>query len=282
MRSIRKLEIRALLPRRAAGTHKGDAGHLLIVAGSPGKGGAAVLAARGALRGGAGLVTVAAPAAVQPQIALALPEAMTLMLGSPSESARQELVRGRKGYVIGPGLGQGKEAGALLRWLLRNAAVPAVLDADALNLLAPIQRVLRRSGPEPVLTPHPGEMARLLGCSTTAVQADRAAAALRLASLAGSVVVLKGSGTLVATPDGRLVRNSTGGPLLATGGTGDVLAGLLGALLVQGLAPFDAARCAVWLHGAAGDRLARRIGDAGLLASELADELPPIRRALLA
>ncbi|MFP6663527.1 MAG: NAD(P)H-hydrate dehydratase [Deltaproteobacteria bacterium] len=280
MRSIRKAEIRALLPRRAAGVHKGDAGHLLIVAGSPGKGGAAVLAARGALRGGAGLVTVATPAAIQPQLAQALPEAMTITLPMPSDAARQELVGGRKAFVIGPGLGQGKEAGGLLRWLLRCAALPAVLDADALNLLAPIRNRLRRSGPEPVLTPHPGEMARLLDCSVATVQADRVAAAQGLAETSHAVVVLKGAGTLVAAPDGRIVRNPTGGPLLATGGTGDVLAGLLGALLAQGLAPFDAARYAVWLHGAAGDRLARRYGDAGLLASELADELPLTRHAL--
>jgi NAD(P)H-hydrate epimerase len=157
-----------------------------------------------------------------------------------------------------------------------------VLDADALNALAGDAQLLWRARHGAILTPHPGEMARLVGRSTAEVQRQRVDVARTLARETGAVVVLKGSGTIVAAPDGRWTLNTTGGPILATGGTGDVLAGLTGSLLAQGLGPYDAARLAAFLHGRAGDRLAARLGDAGLLASELADELPLARHELAA
>jgi ADP-dependent NAD(P)H-hydrate dehydratase / NAD(P)H-hydrate epimerase len=271
----------ALVPRRRASGHKGSHGHLLVVAGSRGKSGAAILCGRAALRAGAGLVTVACPATVQPLVAAGAAELMTDSLDELNPEEWAERLVGKSALVVGPGLGQGPAVFDLVAWLAANAELPIAIDADGLNALAGrIEAIARAHGPV-VLTPHPGEMARLVDSTVREVQADRVGAALRLAREARAVVVLKGAGTLIAAPDGGLAVNTTGGPLLGTGGTGDVLAGLIGSLLAQGLAAFDAARLGVYLHGLAGDRIAERIGDAGLLASELADELPLARRALL-
>jgi len=269
-----------LVPWRAAGAHKGSNGHLLVVAGAPGKSGAAVLCGRAALRGGAGLVTVACPAEALPTIAAGLPEIMTEAASARVGSEWHHRLESRDAVVVGPGLGTAPATVELVRWLVATVAAPLVLDADGLNAVAGDIGILRDATGPRVLTPHPGEMARLTGLSTAEVQARRIEHARALARDTGAVVVLKGSGTVVAAPDGRWSVNQSGGPLLGTGGTGDVLAGLAGSLLVQGLAPYDAARLAVFLHGRAGDRLAQRLGDAGLLASELADELPAARREL--
>jgi hydroxyethylthiazole kinase-like uncharacterized protein yjeF len=271
-----------LLRRRAPGAHKGTNGHLLIVAGSLGKSGAALLCGRAALRGGAGLVTVACPEDTLPMIAAGLPELMTDPTGAFVAHDWQRRLDGKAAVVVGPGLGQTPEAVELVRWLASSAALPMVIDADGLNAIAGQLDVLRAAPAPRVLTPHPGEMARLTGLATKQVQADRIAHARTLARETGQVVVLKGSGTIVAAPDGRWSLNTSGGPILGTGGTGDVLAGLAGSLLAQGLDPYDAARVATFLHGRAGDRLALHLGDAGLLASELADELPQARRELVA
>ena len=269
-----------LVPRRDTAAHKGSNGHLLIVAGAPGKTGAAVLCGRAALRGGAGLVTVACPPEALPTIAAGLPEIMTDAAGRFVAAEWRGRLEGRDALVVGPGLGTGADTVDLVRWLVASVQSPMVLDADGLNAIAGDVGVLRDAAGPRVLTPHPGEMARLTGLATGAVQAKRIEHARALARDTGAVVVLKGSGTVVAAPDGRWSINLSGGPLLGTGGTGDVLAGLAGSLLAQGLAPYDAARLAVFLHGRAGDRLAQRLGDAGLLASELADELPATRREL--
>lgn len=271
-----------LVPRRDAAAHKGSNGHLLIVAGAPGKTGAAVLCGRAALRGGAGLVTIACPPEALPTIAAGLPEIMTDAAGRFVAAEWRRRLDGRDALVVGPGLGTAADTVQLVRWLLASAAAPMVLDADGLNAIAGDVGVLRDAAGPRILTPHPGEMARLTGLATGAVQAKRIEHARALARDTGAVVVLKGSGTVVAAPDGRWSINLSGGPLLGTGGTGDVLAGLAGSLLAQGLASYDAARLAVFLHGRAGDRLAQRLGDAGLLASELADELPATRRELAA
>lgn len=272
--------VRASLPRRKPGDHKGAHGHLLVVAGAPGTGGAAVLAGRAALRSGAGLVTVACPSEVQALVASSQPELMTSATGRFSSEQWQERLAGKKALTVGPGLGTSRQARQLVAWLVRHAGLPMVIDADGLNALAGRLEVLRRARGPVLLTPHPGEMSRLVGKSIAEVQAERRRLALELAAETGAVVVLKGSGTMVAAPDGRLAVNLTGGPILGTAGTGDVLAGLVGSLLAQGLPPFDAAHVGTYLHGLAGDRLARRLGDAGLLASELADELPLARREL--
>ena len=271
-----------LVPLRAPGAHKGTNGHLLIVAGSLGKSGAALLCGRAALRGGAGLVTVACPADVLATIAAGLPELMTDATHAFVARDWQRRLEGKAALTVGPGLGTTPEAVELVRWLVTSVALPMVVDADGLNAIAGQRGVLEAARGPIVLTPHPGEMARLTGLSTAEVQAQRIAHARTFARDSGAVVVLKGSGTVVAAPDGRWSINTSGGPLLGTGGTGDVLAGLTGSMLAQGLEAYDAARLAAFLHGRAGDRLGWQLGDAGLLASELADELPQARRELAA
>ena len=250
-------------PPRPRDGHKGTFGTVLVAAGGHDMLGAAILVASAALRGGAGLVRVAVPAALQPSVAVALPPATTLARRGAGLLAA---VRAADAIVVGPGLGASAATRVLVRTVLRAAAGPVVLDADALNVLAPLPA--RGALARAVLTPHPGEAARLLGTTAAAVQADRAAALRALVARSGGVVVLKGAHTLVG--DGRRVfRNHTGNAGMATGGSGDVLAGLLGALLAQGMAPFDAACLAVHVHGAAGDALARAHGERGLIASDL-------------
>ncbi|HEY7112121.1 MAG TPA: NAD(P)H-hydrate dehydratase [Thermoanaerobaculia bacterium] len=280
-------DVRGALPRRPADSHKGDFGRLAVIAGSRGKAGAAILAAHGALRAGAGLVTVFCPASLEAELVAAIPEAMTLGLpeadGALAASAWKDAARALRGFdaaIAGPGLSTTRGAVAFLEDLRRWSG-PLVADADALNAFAGRPGALRARAPR-VLTPHPGEAARLLGISTGAIQADRLGSARRLARRAGAVVVLKGAATLVAEPGGDVSVNPTGTPLLATAGSGDVLAGALGALLSGGVRPADAARAAAWLHGAAGELLATELGDAGLLAHEVADAIPRVRRRLAA
>ena len=282
-------------PRRPRGAHKGDFGHLLVVAGSIGKTGAAVLAAGGALRGGAGLVTVATPAPCLPIVASARAEAMTVPLpatpagGLAAESlaALVSLAGERDAVVLGPGLGQEAETRALVRAFVGACPVPLLVDADGLNALAPAQagdraglEALRRPAPT-VLTPHPGEMARLVGRSTRDVQATRPETALALARETGAVVVLKGEGTVIADPVGHAAVCGAGNPGMATGGTGDVLAGLVGALLGRHGALL-AATAGVLAHARAGDLAARSKGEDGLTAGDLLEALPEAVRAVRA
>lgn len=281
LRLVERAEVAAAMPRRRVEAHKGDSGHLLVVAGASGTGGAAVLCGRSALRAGVGLLTIASADEVRQQVATSLPEAMTAVYTDWSGEEMALQARARAAVVVGPGLGQGPSARAAVATLLSETGVPVVVDADALNLVAPIRAPLRPEGAGLVLTPHPGEMGRLCGISNAEVQRDRVAIARDLASRSGAVVVLKGSGTVVALPGGEAWLNPTGGPILGAGGSGDVLAGVVGALLAQGLPPGLAARVAVWWHGAAGDRLAQHLGDSGVLASEIADELPATRQSLV-
>lgn len=270
------------LPRRAPDAHKGDAGQVLLVAGSPGLTGAAALAAAGALRAGAGLVTVAVPRGLNPVLAVKLTEAMTLPVGESdagSHTARAlpeiaAALEGKRALAVGPGLGRHPEAQALARELVASAGLPLVLDADGLNAFAgDAARLAAAAGPL-VLTPHPGEMARLLGGRAGDLASDPLAAAERAAVEWRCVVVLKGSPTVTAAPDGSLAVNASGNAGLATGGTGDVLTGIILALLGQGLAPARAARLGVFLHGLAGDLLAEEMGATGYLAGEVAAALP--------
>lgn len=269
----------ALLPARRVSGHKGTHGHVVVAAGSPGKAGAAALAGRGAIRGGAGLVTIATPGAVRDLVAGLLPEAMTESWPEETDGWRH-LLTGRDAVVCGPGLGRGTAEIAVARSLSLEAPIPLVLDADGLNAFEGRVDELRSAPGPRVLTPHPGEASRLAGGSVAEIQADRLGFARSLAARTASVVALKGAGTVVAAPDGRTCVNTTGSSILGTGGTGDVLAGLLAALLAQGLDAFSAARLGVYLHGLAGERIAARRGDAGLLASELADEIPSTRATL--
>jgi len=277
-------DVAAALPPRRADSHKGNYGRLAVVAGSRGKTGAAALAARGALRAGAGLVTVFCPASIEQAVVGALPETMTRglpdrdgRLAPEAADALREALADFDAAAVGPGLGVSAAVRSVLETLLRSP-LPLVCDADALNTLTP-EAFSRRRG-ETVLTPHPGEAARLLHSTTRAIQSDRLGAAKELARRSKSVVVLKGSGSLISRPRTAVVVNPTGTPLMSTAGSGDVLTGALGALLAGGLEAFVAAMAAVYLHGAAGEFLAGTLGDAGLLASELADALPRARRNL--
>ncbi|MBL8729932.1 MAG: NAD(P)H-hydrate dehydratase [Planctomycetes bacterium] len=262
------------LPRRPRGAHKGDFGTVLVIAGSDAMLGAAVLCATAALRGGAGLVQVALPRALQPLLPLAVPCATTVPRSLPP---LRRAAAAADAVVVGPGLGATAATLALVRAALAAARAPVVLDADALNVLAPLRRRVRGPAAGVVLTPHPGEAARLLGTDARTVQADRPKALQRLCERSGAVVVLKGAQTLVG--DGhRCYTNRTGNPGMATGGAGDVLAGLLAALLAQGMQPFAAACLAVHVHGKAGDLVARRLSEPGLIAADLPSAIAEVLR----
>lgn len=272
--------IRRLIPKRPPGAHKGDCGHVLMVAGSRGKTGAACLAGVGALRSGAGLVTVATPGSCVPAVAAGAPEYMTLPLpetagGTVSGEALEAVLEARCDVIaVGPGLGAGTGSVRLVHGLLERARVPLVLDADALNVCAgEPSRLDRRAAPDVVLTPHPGEMARLCGGSAAEVQADRLGTARRFASKRRVHVVLKGARTLVAGPDGGVYVNPTGNPGMATGGTGDVLAGVVAAWLGQLGDTTAACNAGVYLHGLAGDLAAASRGEVAMTASDLAAAL---------
>ncbi len=260
--------VRELLPQRPPESHKGSFGRVLLVAGSVGMSGAAVLAAGAALRGGAGLVYLAAPAAICPALEAQLPEAITIPLPEQSpgligpEAAEPLLEKAAACNVlaVGPGLAPAPETAALLESLIGRCPLPLVLDAGALGTLALLpggerEALLRGAHQPPLLTPHPGEMAGLTGLSISRVQRSRPEQALRCAGEWNSIVVLKGAQTVTASPAGELCFNPTGGPLLATAGTGDLLTGLIASLIAQGLQPFDAAASAAFLHGLAGDLL---------------------------
>ena len=271
--------VRGLFHPRPRDSNKGSFGHLLIVAGGPGKAGAAALAVRGGLRSGSGLVTLAS----RPEVALALwtvaPEAMALALpgegplGPGDLEALRRALEGKSALALGPGIPRGPATGALVGELLAAFEGPTLLDADALNAIAGELGILARAKGPVVVTPHPGEMARLSGLSVAEVQADRLGVARRFAAEHRVTVVLKGARTVIADPDGAAAFVPTGNPGLAHGGTGDVLCGLVGGLLAQRLGPGDAARAGAYLHGLAGDLVARRRGERGLLASEVADAL---------
>ncbi len=273
------VEVRVLVPPRARDAHKGDAGRLLVVAGSPGKTGAAHLALAGALRGGAGLVTLASREEVLPFALAGRPEATSVVLpgeGPLSRGDLQPLLAAAKdvqAIAIGPGIPRGPETAELLRAFLERARLPAVLDADALNALADAPSVLPSLGVPLVVTPHPGEMARLCGVSIAEVQMDRIGIAVDHARAWKATVVLKGAGTIVADPEGPPALVPRGNPGLATGGTGDVLTGLCGALLAGGLPPPAAARVAAYVHAKAGDLAAARFGERGLVAGDLGEAI---------
>lgn len=269
------------LPARPTASHKGSFGHLLILAGSTGKAGAGLLCGMGALRSGAGLVTMAAPQALNVIFQTVLPEAMTVALPFSRHffsDADQEQVlasaRGKTALAIGPGLGMAEETGRLLEKIVGETPLPLVIDADGLNLLAARLDILADSPAPRLLTPHPGEMARLTGRSSAEIQKDRAGAAMEFAVRHGVYLVLKGAATLIAAPDGRLAVNPTGNPGMAAGGMGDVLTGLLAGLLAQGVEPWQAACLAVYSHGRAADRLAAGGRPFGFLAGEVAAEIP--------
>jgi ADP-dependent NAD(P)H-hydrate dehydratase / NAD(P)H-hydrate epimerase len=276
---------RFAIPRKAAG-NKGDYGHALIVAGSVGKSGAAVLSSWAALRAGAGLVTVATPEPTLPAIAAHTPEVMTEPLAATRAGTISErclegslfatLVSGKRALAIGPGLSTNDETQKFVRVIVGQRTVPIILDADGLNAFAGRASALTHSEGKLCVTPHPGEMARLLGCTVKEVQAKRVQVALQAAHDWNAVVVLKGHGTVVASPDGTAFINSTGNPGMATGGTGDVLTGILAGLTAQyGTEEWQRLLAfGVYLHGLAGDIAYAKNGEAPLMASDLIRAIP--------
>ncbi len=289
-----------LLPERDARGHKGTFGKLLVIAGSLDYAGAALLVCRAAGRGGAGLVTLAVPESLQPLFAAKVVEATTMALPEddveevdPEPALAAILDNEHDALVIGPGLRPSLAMADLLRLLLtapeEPTSPPAVLDAEALRTLASADEWWTRVARPCVLTPHAGEFARLRAGSGHDPEQDgdlnadddaRVKAASAGAAEWRQVVVLKGAKTVIASPDGSVSMAPFANPAMASGGTGDVLAGVIGALLAQGLAPYDAARLGVYLHGVAGDMVSERLGDAGLLASDLSEVVPMARRRL--
>jgi len=271
-----------LVPRREADTHKGTYGHVVVIAGSRGKTGAAILACRAAMRAGAGLVTLAAPRTLNTIFASSLVEIMTEPLRNDDNEQMEPLsdaewhgiLERKSALLFGPGIGISDATQNTLRWLLRNLAMPWVIDADGLNNLALAVSRLGHAKTAPILTPHPGEMARLIGKDNATVNADRVGIARSFATQHHCHLVLKGARTLIATVDGKVFINPTGNPGMASGGTGDVLAGILVALLGQGLCAEDAMKLGVYLHGLVGDRVAEAKGQIGLVASDIIEGLP--------
>jgi ADP-dependent NAD(P)H-hydrate dehydratase / NAD(P)H-hydrate epimerase len=282
------VSLRAILPPRKRAAHKGSFGHAGIIAGSSGKTGAAAMAALGALRAGAGLVTVSIPEGLHGVLESKLLEAMTFPV---AETASHSLAKAAKASLLGfaaaktavamgPGIGCETETVGLVQELITEIKRPLVLDADGINALAGHAHILRRAQAPVILTPHPGEMARLLGTSAGDVQKDRLGVAGGFAREFNVHVVLKGAGTVIAAPDGALAVNPTGNPGMATGGTGDVLTGMIVGFLAQGLSPWDAACAGTYLHGLAGDLAAARRGEIGMIARDLVDAIPEAIRGL--
>jgi ADP-dependent NAD(P)H-hydrate dehydratase / NAD(P)H-hydrate epimerase len=271
-----------IVPARRPDSHKGIYGHALILAGSPGKTGAAALCAQAAMRAGAGLVTVGVPASLHSILEAKLTEPMTEAL--PEESGGflgalalpgiTRLLQGKSVVAIGPGMGDHKETSVLMNWILEASPAPIVIDADGLNLLARNIGDLGRLKVPAVLTPHPGEMARLTGKTTQQVQADRIGCVRELAQKYKVIVVLKGSRTVIAAPDGSAYVNPTGNPGMASGGMGDALTGLITGLIAQGIDPLKASLLAVYVHGRIGDDIAAARGALGILATDIIERIP--------
>lgn len=273
------------MPKRQPDGHKGTYGHALILAGSTGKTGAATLTAMGALRVGAGLVTLGVPAGLNPILEMKLTEAMTEplpegdtgCLGRPALEKIRALLAGKKAWALGPGLSTSSGTQALIQALLKeDSPIPLVIDADGLTALADHPESLTLLSGRAILTPHPGEMARLTGKTVQEIQADRIGTAREFAGRYGVVVVLKGARTVVADPGGAVFLNPVAHPVMASGGMGDVLTGMITGWLAQGVALLPAACLGVYFHGGAGARIAAIKGGQGTLASELADTLPEL------
>lgn len=283
-------QVRPLVPVRKPDSHKGTYGHVLVIAGSRGKTGAAILASRACMRAGAGLTTLAAPRSLNNIFAGAMIEVMTEPLRDTTEEEIdcltddewRGLLERKTVALFGPGIGVTDSTRSNLRWLLRHLDIPWVIDADGLNNLALDIDRLRKARTAPILTPHPGEMARLTGKDAREVNKDRIGVARAFATEHRCYVVLKGARTVLATPAGKISINPTGNPGMASGGMGDVLAGILAALLGQGLSPEAAMKLAVYLHGLVADRISAERGMLGMIASDIIDGLPAGYRSLTA
>jgi NAD(P)H-hydrate epimerase len=282
-------QVRAAFPIRAADTHKGHTGHLLVIAGSTGKTGAAAMTAVSAMRAGAGLVTLGIAESLNSIMETQVLEAMTSPLpecgyGILADTAIDDIVKladGKNCLAIGPGIGQAEETRSLVKAVIRRINMPIVIDADGLNNIAGQTQLLKKRKAPTVLTPHPGEMARLIGTNAAEVQQNRLACARDFATHFGVHVVLKGAATVIAHPDGSVYLNATGNPGMASGGMGDVLTGVLAGFITQGFTLKAAAHAAVYLHGAAADTLAQTVGPIGYLAGEVMSAIPGEIKKLL-
>ena len=276
--------IKKLLRPRHGNSHKGTFGHLFVLAGSVGKTGAAAMTSVGAMRAGAGLVTLGIPESLNPIMAKKLTEVMTLPLAESASGvcgyeAFDEVVkfiRDKEVVVLGPGLTASEPVRRLVLRLTKESNIPLVIDADGINCLAYDVKILKKAKAPIIITPHPGEMARLVGMTAKDIQEDRIGIAERFAKENKVIVVLKGAGTVIAEPSGKIFINSTGNPGMATAGTGDVLSGMIGGFIAQGYSPIDAARIGVYLHGLAGDESAKKKGQIGMMATDILDILPKV------
>ena len=273
--------LEGLPPRRAKGIHKGTLGHLLVVAGSVGKRGAAQMTGLAAMRSGTGLVTIALPQSLDPSLAslmeamsLPLPETAEGTLALEGEKLLLTALEGKNAVAIGPGLSQNSETQRLVRNLIAEVRLPMVVDADGINAVAADLSILKKKRGPLILTPHPGEMGRLLGKGADFVQKDRFNLTADFAEKWEVFVVLKGAHTLIAAPDRSLWVNHTGNPGMATAGIGDALTGMIGGFLAQGMNPKEAATLGIYLHGLAGDLAAAERGEAGLITSDLIGKIP--------
>jgi NAD(P)H-hydrate epimerase len=276
-------EVRPMVRHRSRGAHKGTFGHCLIVAGSPGKTGAAVLSTNSAVRAGSGLVSVAVAAAIHTVLEIKTTEAMTVAipdggsgcLTSGAVPSLEKLLVGKDAVALGPGIGRHPETASLVHLLVESVSLPLVVDADGLNALAEDISVLpRKKSPLMVLTPHPGEMTRLTGLSIADIEADRISVARKFAGDNGVFLILKGARTVIASPTGRVAINGSGNPGMASGGMGDVLTGIIVSLLGQGYSGWDACCLGVYLHGYAADMVADEKGEIGITASDVLEMLP--------
>lgn len=279
---IEKQMVASMIPGREKQTNKGDYGKVLIISGSKGMTGAGCLAARAAHRSGAGLVYLAVPGSLLPVYGASLTETIIIPVEDQDKGHivydgmgfLEKQMEGKNVIAAGPGLSVNEDTIELIFRIIEKSIMPLVLDADALNAIARDVSVLKKLKTTAVITPHPGEMARLTGKSTVQIQEDRVNTAREFASKWGVITVLKGFRTIVALPDETAYINLTGNPGMATAGTGDVLTGIIAGLITQGIKPGDAAVAGVYLHGLAGDMAAAKKGEYGLIASDLVDEIP--------
>lgn len=287
---LERESVRPLIKTRERCGHKGKYGHCLIVAGSTGKTGAASLAANSAVRTGSGLVTLAVPASLNPVLEVKTTEAMTLplddagkgFLGTRSRDQILSAIQGKDAIAVGPGISRESETVSLVRRLVKDAALPMVVDADGLNAVAEDVSILHeKRSPALILTPHPGEMSRLSGLSIPAIEGDRISAARNFSIRYGVFLVLKGASTVIATPGGEVAVNGSGNPGMGSGGMGDVLTGIIVSLLGQNYLPFEACRLGVFLHGFAADLVAREKGEIGISATDVQEMLPFAYNAIL-
>lgn len=282
-------EVIKCFPKRRANSHKGDLGHVLVMAGSSGYTGAAYLASQAAIRSGSGLVTLAVSESLYGILAAKLTEVMVRPFPETKESSLSlkaerpllQFAQKCNSFAIGPGLSQNSQTAQLVRNLVSKLKGPVVLDADGINAFCGHASELKRAAGALVLTPHPGELAKLTGQSVEEIGGKRKDIALKVASEYNIVLVLKGHNTVVAAPDGRCYINETGNPGMASGGVGDVLTGMIAAFIAQGADNFSAAILGVYFHGLAGDIAVKDKGPLGLIATGLLDKLPEALKVLI-